>query len=112
MISRAKTRRVRGIRRYRVRPHSKYFSPHFTLLIDLHETTLFPLFSTDTRKLGLCIIVNAQKTNWRTTRVVLHLVSEIFRTELTNIIVLRPEAFWDKQKVEHCAKIKQNGGVS
>ncbi|KAK7590725.1 hypothetical protein V9T40_002338 [Parthenolecanium corni] len=68
------------------------------------------IFSADTRRVGLCVIINAQKTSWRNTRIVLHHVTEIFRTELTNIIVLRPEVFWDKQKVENCARLKNNNG--
>lgn len=72
----------------------------------------FWYFSTDTRKLGLCVIIDAQRTSWRTTRIILHHVTEVFRTELTTIIILRPEVFWDKQKVENCAKLKHHNGVS
>lgn len=57
------------------------------------------------------MIIDAQRTTWRTTRIILHHVTEVFRTELTTIIILRPEVFWDKQKVENCAKLKHHNGV-
>ncbi|XKL63928.1 hypothetical protein PGB90_006292 [Kerria lacca] len=69
------------------------------------------IFSTDTRRVGLSLIINAQKTSWRTVRVILQHVTEIFGTDITRIIVLRSDVFWDKQKVENCAKLKQNDGL-
>ena len=76
------------------------------------QNALVNLYSTDTRRLGLCMVINSQKTTWRVTRVILQRVTEIFSTELTTIIILRPEAFWDKQKVENCARLKHYHGVS
>lgn len=98
-----------------------YFAPYYkfvivSLLVKItyvrysRERSL--ICSTDTRRLGLCMIINSQKTTWRVTRLILQRVTEIFSTELTTIIILRPEAFWDKQKVENCARLKHYHGVS
>lgn len=69
-------------------------------------------YSKRTRTEGLTVIIDAQKGSWRQTRNSIRQVTEIFTPEeLGSLIVLRPEAFWDKQRVDHCTRTRKDGQV-
>lgn len=44
-------------------------------------------------------------------RLVIRHVTALIGENLSNVIVVRPDAFWDKQHVENCAKIQKKGEV-
>lgn len=70
------------------------------------------LYSKRTRTEGLTVIIDAQRGSWRQTRTSIRQVTETFTPEeLGLIIVLRPEAFWDKQRVDHCTRTRKDGQV-
>lgn len=52
---------------------------------------------------GLTVIVDARKGPWKIARACIRQVNAVLTAEeLAQLIVLRPDAFWDKQKVENC----------
>ncbi|CAH0384233.1 unnamed protein product [Bemisia tabaci] len=67
------------------------------------------IFSPDTRRNGVCAIVDAQASSWRMARLVVRQVSETLGRDVSALIVLRPEAFWDKQRVDNCARSHKDG---
>lgn len=44
-------------------------------------------------------------------RLVIRHVTPLIGESLANVIVVRPDAFWDKQHVENCAKAQKKGEV-
>ncbi|KAL1117099.1 hypothetical protein AAG570_004427 [Ranatra chinensis] len=67
------------------------------------------ILSDDTRSLGVTIVLDAQRSNWRLTRVcVRHILHRLHRDDAVNLIVVRPEAFWDK-RVDNCTRIHRQG---
>lgn len=69
--------------------------------------------STTTRSRGLTAIVDARKGPWKVARSTIRQVNAVFLTnELAQLIVLRPDAFWDKQRVENCTSFQTDSQVS
>lgn len=61
---------------------------------------------------GLVVVIDGQKCSWRMARLVIRHVTAIIGENLSNVIVVRPDAFWDKQHVvENCAKSQKKGEV-
>ncbi|XP_017781311.1 PREDICTED: SEC14 domain and spectrin repeat-containing protein 1-B [Nicrophorus vespilloides] len=70
------------------------------------------VFSDVTRKRGFTIIVDARKGAWRVARACIRQVnSTLCKEELAQFLVLRPDAFWDKQRVENCTSTQKDGQV-
>ena len=62
---------------------------------------------------GLIVVVDGQKSSWRLTKSWLaHVQSLIDVDYIKNILVIRHDAFWDKQRVESCTKTQKPGEVS
>lgn len=60
---------------------------------------------------GLVVVIDGQKCSWRMVRLVIRHVTTLVGANLSNVIVVRPDAFWDKQHVENCAKTQKKGEV-
>lgn len=69
-------------------------------------------FSNETRNAGFVVVIDAQKCPWRLARAHIRHVGVLLGTNLIKLIVIRPDAFWDKQRVENCAKTYKKGEVS
>ncbi|XP_050422476.1 SEC14 domain and spectrin repeat-containing protein 1-B [Adelges cooleyi] len=67
------------------------------------------IFSPDTRQMGLCVVLDAQRSTWKTTKSVMHKVFEILDVNIGSMLVVRLDVFWDKQRVENCTKTRTEG---
>jgi len=67
--------------------------------------------SPQTRRNGLAVVVDATRSAWRMTRACIRQVGVVLGADAAVIIVLRPEAFWDKQRVDNCARTQKEGEV-
>lgn len=56
-------------------------------------------------------MVDAQRSSWRLVRPVTRQVSQVLGSSLATLLVLRPDAFWDKQRVDNCARVHKDGEV-
>ncbi|KAL1501727.1 hypothetical protein ABEB36_007003 [Hypothenemus hampei] len=64
---------------------------------------LISIFSDQTRKLGFTVILDARKGCWKLSRLWIKQTIETFRDQqLKRLIVLKPDGFWDKQRIENC----------
>lgn len=69
---------------------------------------LLSIFSAATRTKGFTVIIDARKGSWRASRSCIKQVSETFGpSELKRLIVLKPDGFWDKQRIENCASVQK-----
>ena len=74
---------------------------------------LCAFFSDETRRQGLTVILDARKGPWKTARSCIRQISSSMNCdELAHFVVLRPENFLDKQRVETCTNIPKDGQVS
>ena len=67
--------------------------------------------SPQTRRNGLAVVLDATRSAWRMTRACIRQVGVVLGADAAAIIVLRPEAFWDKQRVDNCARTQKEGEV-
>lgn len=67
--------------------------------------------SPQTRCNGLAVVVDATRSAWRMTRACIRQVSVVLGADAAAIIVLRPDAFWDKQRMDSCARTQKEGEV-
>ncbi|XP_065160451.1 titin-like isoform X4 [Atheta coriaria] len=75
-------------------------------------TYIISIFSNETARRGFTVILDARKCPWRVARSCIRQVNAAFPTgELAQFIVLRPDAFWDKQRVESCRNAQKDGQV-
>jgi len=72
---------------------------------------IFYLCSSETKQLGLCIVIDAQRSTWKTTKNIIHKVFEILDENIGAMLVVRLDVFWDKQRVENCTKSRTEGEV-
>lgn len=70
------------------------------------------IFNPETRRNGFTILVDGQRNAWRVARACIRHISLSLGPDLANLIVLRPDAFWDKQRVDNCTKSHKEGEVS
>lgn len=68
-------------------------------------------YSVETRQQGVTVVVDAQRSSWRLVRPVTRQVSQVLGSSLATLLVLRPDAFWDKQRVDNCARVHKDGEV-
>uniref|UniRef100_A0A2M4AJY0 Putative titin n=1 Tax=Anopheles triannulatus TaxID=58253 RepID=A0A2M4AJY0_9DIPT len=76
------------------------------------ETTvryLLTSLSQDTVSSGLAIILDAQKCSWRVARQYIRHVQQLLGEHMNSFLVIRPDAFWDKNRVENCARQHRKG---
>lgn len=55
--------------------------------------------------------MDATRSAWRMTRACIRQVGVVLGADAAAIIVLRPEVFWDKQRVDNCARTQKEGEV-
>ncbi|KAI4471237.1 sec14 domain and spectrin repeat-containing protein 1 [Holotrichia oblita] len=71
------------------------------------------IYSEDTKRQGLTIILDARKGPWKIARSCIRQITATMNAdELAHFIVLRPENFLDKQRVENCTNTPKDGHVS
>ncbi|XP_066257903.1 SEC14 domain and spectrin repeat-containing protein 1-B [Euwallacea similis] len=64
---------------------------------------LLSIFSEATKKSGFTLVLDARKGAWRASRGCIKQVLGAFAEgQLKRLIVLKPDGFWDKQRVENC----------
>lgn len=68
-------------------------------------------YSVESRQQGVTVVVDAQRSSWRLVRPVTRQVSQVLGSSLATLLVLRPDAFWDKQRVDNCARVHKEGEV-
>ncbi|XP_053676354.1 SEC14 domain and spectrin repeat-containing protein 1-B [Anopheles nili] len=76
------------------------------------ETTvkyLLASLSSETVSSGLAVILDAQKCTWRSTRQYIRHVQQLLGVHMNSFLVIRPDAFWDKNRVENCARQHRKG---
>jgi hypothetical protein len=57
------------------------------------------------------VVLDATRSAWRTARASLRQVGVTLGADAVSVIVLRPEAFWDKQRVDNCTRTHRDGEV-
>lgn len=67
--------------------------------------------SEETLKDGLDAIVDGQRCGWRTTKTTVESVTTILGDKLRKLYIVRPDGFWDKQRLENCTKAQKNKDV-
>lgn len=68
------------------------------------------LYSEETKKNGLVLIVDARKGAWRVARSCIKLSTVLLGASAASVIVVRPDGFWDK-RVDSCTKSHKEGEV-
>ncbi|KAK2586836.1 hypothetical protein KPH14_009775 [Odynerus spinipes] len=61
------------------------------------------IFSEETKKAGLVLIVDARRRAWRVARSCIRLSMMLLGSRATSVFVVRPDGFWDK-RVDSCTK--------
>lgn len=69
------------------------------------------VFGADTRAVGLCVLLDGRRCPWRVARAAIRVARQALGPDLGRLIVLRPEAFWENQRVD-CTKVPKEGEVS
>ncbi|CAG9864550.1 unnamed protein product [Phyllotreta striolata] len=86
-------------------------SPHIDVVPAFRY--LLSLFSKTSRSRGLTVIVDARKGPWKVARSCIRQAIDAFSPEEpAEILVLRPDAFWDKQRVDNCASASNDKQVT
>lgn len=69
--------------------------------------------SEETRAAGLTLLVDARSAQWRTARAHIRRASLRLGSAAATVIALRPDGFWDKQRVDnYCTRARGDGEVS
>ncbi|XP_043525681.1 uncharacterized protein LOC122536948 isoform X2 [Frieseomelitta varia] len=66
------------------------------------------IFSEETKRNGLVLIVDARRGAWRVARSCIRLSTILLGTSAASVIVVRPDGFWDK-RVDSCTKSHKEG---
>ncbi|XP_076636076.1 uncharacterized protein LOC143349064 isoform X2 [Colletes latitarsis] len=66
------------------------------------------IFSEETKRNGLVLIVDARKGAWRVARSCIRLSMVLLGPSAASVIVVRPEGFWDK-RVDSCTRSHKEG---
>lgn len=67
--------------------------------------------SVESRQQGVTVVMDVQRSSWRLVRPCTRQVSVALGSSIANLLVLRPDAFWDKQRVDNCARMHKDGEV-
>ncbi|CAH0547513.1 unnamed protein product [Brassicogethes aeneus] len=85
-------------------------TPPLDIVIPLQY--LLSIFSNSSRSRGITTILDARKGPWKVARSCIKQITTVFESgELAHLVVLRPDAFWDKQRVENCTSNKKGNPV-
>lgn len=88
-------------------------TPFVTRTPDLSNLPVPVTFREDNKSSGFTVVVDAQKSSWRVTRTHLRYVNTCLGEHLQDLLVIRPDTFWDTQHVvDNCAKSHKRGEVS
>ncbi|XP_076170753.1 SEC14 domain and spectrin repeat-containing protein 1-like [Ptiloglossa arizonensis] len=68
------------------------------------------IFSEETKRNGLVLVVDARKGAWRVARSCIRLSMILLGASAASVIVVRPEGFWDK-RVDSCTRSHKEGEV-
>lgn len=68
--------------------------------------------SKETVNNGLNVVIDTQMCSWRCARNAIQYVSEALNCNTIRLYAVRPEVFWDKQRVENCTKAQKYLDVS
>ncbi|KAF7280803.1 hypothetical protein GWI33_005466 [Rhynchophorus ferrugineus] len=64
---------------------------------------LLSIFSESTRSKGYTAIVDARKGSWKHSKSYVKQVEDTLKSnEIRQLIIIKPDGFWDKQRVENC----------
>lgn len=81
--------------------------------LDICLNFIIDSLNTNTLNDGLLLLIDAQKSNYRLTNIwIEHVESIVDPDYLKLILVIRPDAFWDKQRMDNCTKPQKKGEVS
>ncbi|KAF5301257.1 hypothetical protein FQR65_LT00957 [Abscondita terminalis] len=73
---------------------------------------LLSVFSNESRTRGITVLLDTRKGHWKTARSYIRQVtSSLNPEELAQLVVIRPDAFWDKQRVENCTSTQKDNQV-
>ncbi|XP_058831726.1 uncharacterized protein LOC131690174 isoform X5 [Topomyia yanbarensis] len=76
------------------------------------ETTVKYILSTlssETIAAGFTVILDAQKCSWRSARQYIRHAQSLLEPNLDSFLVIRPDAFWEKNRVENCTRQHRQG---
>lgn len=57
------------------------------------------------------IVIDTQRCQFRLARATIRHIETLIDATAATVIVIRPDAFWDKQRVENCTKSHKKGEV-
>ncbi|KAG7188141.1 hypothetical protein KM043_013361 [Ampulex compressa] len=72
---------------------------------------LLTVFSEETKKNGLALIVDARHGAWRVARSCIRLSTILLDSLAASVIIVRPDGFWDK-RVDSCTKSNKEGELT
>ncbi|KAJ8954874.1 hypothetical protein NQ318_016810, partial [Aromia moschata] len=73
---------------------------------------LLSILSKTSRSRGITVIIDARRGPWKVARSCIRQVNAAFAPEeLAQLIVVRPDAFWDKQRVENCTSSQTDNQI-
>ncbi|XP_050302710.1 titin-like isoform X2 [Anthonomus grandis grandis] len=73
---------------------------------------LFSIFSDETKAKGFTVILDARKGSWKLSRLLIKQTINSFEEgELKLLLVLRPDGFWDQQRIENCTVSQEDQKV-
>lgn len=64
-------------------------------------------YSKETLRNGLDVVIDAQNCSWRNARNAIQIVSDAVHGRDVKLYAVRAEVFWDKQRVDNCAKVQK-----
>ena len=85
--------------------------PWLSVVEECGITFSLSVSSPETRRNGLAVVLDATRSSWRTARACMRQVGVTMGADAAALIVLRPEAFWDKQRVDNCTRTQKEGEV-
>lgn len=84
----------------------------FFYLFSFHRMASITIISKETVNNGLNVVIDTQMCSWRCARNAIHYVSDSLNCNTIRLYAVRPEVFWDKQRVENCTKAQKYLDVS
>lgn len=87
-------------------------SVFFFLLFSFHRMASITTISKETVNNGLNVVIDTQMCSWRCARNAIQYVSDSLNCNTIRLYAVRPEVFWDKQRVENCTKAQKYLDVS
>ncbi|XP_055626191.1 SEC14 domain and spectrin repeat-containing protein 1-B [Toxorhynchites rutilus septentrionalis] len=70
---------------------------------------LLTILRPETIAAGFTVILDAQKCSWRSARQYIRHIQTLLESNLDSFLVIRPDAFWEKNRVENCTRQHRPG---